>query len=223
MREMDIELPRRRAIAELAVATDDAGLSAIEARIAVERAIHAAFPDETLFEHAEPETGWLLTLPGDDDEASFPAFGLSLAYFQGGSARVAAIKLVSPGEVLSAAAGLGATQAGRPLRVGEPQSKTALILGQGNDMADVATLVARLRGWRRPDSKSPVALLCALATGRIDGFVVEIDSGSRHLAASTLIARESGAEVEISGSSLIGAASSELLPSLRNQPILSNG
>lgn len=159
--------------------------------------LRSAFPDERVLAAAEAEAGMKGWLIGADEHSgdAFPAFGPSVAYLMDGEAIVSAIQLPTLAETFSAAKGQGSTLNGRPLQVAPPRStERTLVLSTHLEIAipGIGEVVTRLAGWRMPSRRSgPLALLCYLATGRIDGFVERI-AGGLELAAGQLLVREAG-------------------------------
>ena len=114
---------------------------------------------------------------------------------------VAAAAITWPGEKLfSAAAGMGATLDGRPLRTPvSPKEPDELVLGvqwfrdRGDASWDFLARVADL-GVRIRVLGSTVVQMCAVTTGQLDGNIQE-QGKLWDIAAAALIASESGAQV----------------------------
>lgn len=136
-----------------------------------------------------------------------PDYAVSIAVVEGepdpATWRTLAGAVVNPeaGEVYAAAAGLGSTRNGRPLRVNEGVELPLALVGTGfsydaaarrRQAAFVATLIGEVRDIRRIGS---AALdLCGLAAGRLDAYYERGLNPWDH-AAGALVAREAGARV----------------------------
>jgi len=131
-----------------------------------------------------------------------PQYAVSIAASRGEEVVAGVVVNVASGEVFAATRGGGSTLDGRPLRVRDVVPLEQCLIATGfNYVAEVRALQAAavgrmlntVRDIRRLGS---AALdLCALAAGRIDGFVEEgLNPWDR--AAGGLIATEAGARVE---------------------------
>lgn len=211
-----LDLTRRREVAEAAVrsASREASILLPHTRssrigtiaspattgsaISIAAAIESAFPGESILVGAAAgarSTAWLVGGHESAGAHAFPAFGPELAYLVDGEPVVAAVQVPTFDETFSAAAGHGATLDGRRIEVAAPRDvERTLVLSTHLEIAvpSIGEVVARLAGWRMPSRQAgPLALLCYLATGRIDGFVTQL-SGEAAPAAGELLVREAG-------------------------------
>lgn len=131
-----------------------------------------------------------------------PQYAVSIAARRDDQVVVGVVVNVASGEVFTATRGGGAALCGRPLRVRDVVPLEQRLVATGfNYVAEVRALqaeaVARLlRTVRDVRRLGSAALdLCALAAGRVDGFVEE---GLKpwDMAAGALVATEAGARVE---------------------------
>ncbi len=134
-----------------------------------------------------------------------PWYAVSVAAVLDGVARAGAVVEPAGGRVWSAAAGLGASCDGRPLRASATDRVEMALVATGFSYRPerrarqarlAAGLLPRVRDLRRAGS---AALdLCAVAAGWVDGFV-EHGLGVWDWAAGALIAEEAGAVVRRPG------------------------
>lgn len=132
-----------------------------------------------------------------------PWYAVSVAAVQHGRTVAAGVVEPATGRVWSAAAGLGASLDGRPLRVSSATRLDLALVGTGFSyirqrrvwQARLAgELVAQARDVRRGGSS--VLELCAVAAGWLDGYV-EHDLSPWDWAGASLIAAEAGAVVRV--------------------------
>jgi myo-inositol-1(or 4)-monophosphatase len=185
--------------------------------------IETAYPGETILSNSNDAPGsasyWLAGAFESRPGNGFPAFGPAVGGILDGNVVVCAVQVPTFDETFSAATGLGATLNGRALRVAERHSfDRALILSTHFDVTTpgIGEVVTRLGGWRMPAPHAgPLALLCYLATGRLDGFVTRSLPGSAELAAGALLVQEAGGLATTreskDGPLIAAAAHSELL------------
>jgi myo-inositol-1(or 4)-monophosphatase len=190
---------------------------------AVRTVIETTYPGETILSNSNDAPGsddyWLAGAFERGEGNGFPGFGPTVAGIVDGNAVVCAVQVPTFNETFSAATGLGATLNGRPLRVAERRGfDHALILSTHFEITTpgIGEVVARLSGWRMPAPHAgPLALLCYLATGRIDGVVTRSLPGSAELAAGALLVQEAGGLVTTrdgkNGPVVAAAAQTELL------------
>lgn len=147
-----------------------------------------------------------------------PQYAVSIGVEVDGTMQVGVVVNAATGDEFAAVRGRGATRNGRALAVRGPVRLDHAVVATGynyepviraRQAASVAELVVRVADIRRFGS---CALdLCALAAGQLDGYVEEGCMPWDH-AAGGLIARESGAAVEVltgaSGRALVVAAPS---------------
>jgi myo-inositol-1(or 4)-monophosphatase len=145
-----------------------------------------------------------------------PQYAVSIGIEVDGVVEVGVVVNAASGEEFTAIRGRGATRDGRPIAVREPNDLHRSVVSTGynyepavraRQAAAVAELVVRVADIRRFGS---CALdLCAVASGRSDGYVEEGCMPWDH-AAGGLIAQEAGAVVEVltgaSGRALVVAA-----------------
>jgi len=155
---------------------------------------------------AESTTGVTWVVDPIDGTVNFlygiPQYAVSIAASRGEEVVAGVVVNVASGEVFAATRGGGSTLDGRPLRVRDVVPLEQCLIATGfNYVAEVRALQAAavgrmlntVRDIRRLGS---AALdLCALAAGRIDGFVEE-GLNPWDKAAGGLIATEAGARVE---------------------------
>jgi myo-inositol-1(or 4)-monophosphatase len=132
-----------------------------------------------------------------------PLFAVSVAAARGGVIVAGAVIDVLPGEVFSAALGLGARRNGDAIAVSTcSELRNALIMTgfsyradlrrtQGNIVRDLLPIVRDIRCFG-----SAAIEMCWVACGRVDGYY-ERDTKLWDYAAGALIAAEAGAEVEL--------------------------
>jgi len=155
---------------------------------------------------AESTTGVTWVVDPIDGTVNFlydiPQYAVSIAASRDGEVVAGVVVNVASGEVFAATRGGGATVDDRPLRVRDDVPLEQRLVATGfNYVADVRRLqaaavgrmLATVRDIRRLGS---AALdLCAVAAGRLDGFVEEgLNPGD--LAAGGLVATEAGARLE---------------------------
>ncbi len=187
-----------------------AGNSAIERRSIdrLESTIQTAFPAEPIIGRhsttpdrlaASFDNCWLIDGAFDQSDGdSFPALGPSVAYLIDGWPVVAAVYVRDFDEVFVAVRGLGATLGGKPISVADAQSKDSSIViapPPHGRLPNIPELLSRLSGWRSPGpDATPLAAMCYIATGRIDGFVAprSMRFSPWDLAAGMLIVEEAG-------------------------------
>ncbi|HSJ19921.1 MAG TPA: inositol monophosphatase family protein [Nocardioidaceae bacterium] len=145
-----------------------------------------------------------------------PQYAVSIAASRDGEVVAGVVVNVASGEVFAASRGDGATLDGRPVRVREVVPLDQSLVATGfNYVREVRTLqaaaVARMLGSVRDVRRlgSAALDLCALAAGRLDGYVEE-GLNAWDLAAGGLVAAEAGARVEslrgVGGTSCVVAA-----------------
>lgn len=205
---------RRRAPVEVAATKSSEVDIVTEVDRAAERLIYSRItrvrPDDGFLGEegasAESTTGVSWVVDPIDGTVNFlygiPQYAVSIAASRGEEVVAGVVVNVASGEVFAARRGGGATLDGRPLRVRDVVPLEQSLIATGfNYVAEVRALQAAavgrmlntVRDIRRLGS---AALdLCALAAGRIDGFVEEgLNPWDR--AAGGLIATEAGARVE---------------------------
>jgi len=155
---------------------------------------------------AESTTGVTWVVDPIDGTVNFlfgiPQYAVSIAASRGEEVVAGVVVNVASGEVFAASRGGGATLDGRPLHVRDVVPLEQCLIATGfNYVAEVRALqaaaVARMLNTVRDVRRlgSAALDLCALAAGRIDGFVEEgLNPWDR--AAGGLIATEAGARVE---------------------------
>lgn len=155
---------------------------------------------------AESTTGVTWVVDPIDGTVNFlygiPQYAVSIAASRGEEVVAGVVVNVASGEVFAANRGGGATLDGRPLHVRDVVPLEQCLIATGfNYVAEVRALqaaaVARMLNTVRDVRRlgSAALDLCALAAGRIDGFVEEgLNPWDR--AAGGLIATEAGARVE---------------------------
>ncbi|MBK9383942.1 MAG: inositol monophosphatase [Planctomycetes bacterium] len=174
------------------------------------QAVRARYPGHAIHAEEEGRSGspdaptWIVDpLDGTINFVhGLPAFGVSIALYEGGEPRVGVVHLPKLGETFSARAGGGAFLAGRPIRVARTSElKDALVATgfpyeRGDPERDNAALFAHLypqvRDLRRWGAAS--ADLAFVACGRFDAFW-ELDLKPYDVAAGALLVREAGGVV----------------------------
>lgn len=133
---------------------------------------------------------------------AIPQYAVSIAASLGGVVVAGVVVNVATGEIFAATRGGGATVDGRPLRVrGVAPLEQRLVATGFNYVKDVrklqAAAVGRMLGTVRDIRRlgSAALDLCALAAGRLDGYVEE-GLNPWDVAAGGLVATEAGARVE---------------------------
>jgi myo-inositol-1(or 4)-monophosphatase len=199
--------------------------------LVLERILGARPDDGILGEEGADRTGtsgvrWIVD-PIDGTVNYFlglPQYAVSIGVEVDGVARVGVVVNAATGEEYAAVRGRGATRDGRPIRVREPRPLRLSVLATGfnyepdvraRQAGAVARLLVEVADIRRFGS---CALdLCAVASGRLDGYVEEGPMAWDH-AAGALIAEEAGAVVEVlpgaSGRDLVVAAPAPSYPGL---------
>jgi len=198
----------------LAIATKSSGSDlvtdldrAAEARI-VDRILTARPEDGVLGEEGGERTGtsgvrWVIDpLDGTTNYVyGYPAYGVSIAAEADGEVVAGVVIDVVSRERHTAVLGHGAHRDDRPIRVSGVDELSAALLGtgfsydaatRGRQAGPLATVLPAVRDLRR--SGSAALDLCAVASGRIDGFW-ERGLSLWDRAAGGLIAAEAGARV----------------------------
>ena len=180
---------------------------AAEARI-VDRILDARPEDGVLGEEGGERTGtsgvrWVIDpLDGTTNYVyGYPAYGVSIAAEADGQAVAGVVVAVVSRERYTAALGHGAHRDDRPIRVSAAQDLSVALLGtgfsydaatRGRQAAALTAVLPAVRDIRR--SGSAALDLCAVASGRLDGFW-ERGLSPWDRAAGALIAAEAGARV----------------------------
>lgn len=142
----------------------------------------------------------------------YPAFAVSIAAEWQGVTLAGVVSDVARGETFAAARGMGATCRGQPLAVTAQADLALALVGTGfayessrraQQAAVLGHVLPQVRDVRRAGS---AALdLCAVASGRLDGFY---ESGLKawDFAAGALIVHEAGGEVDLPATGALVAA-----------------
>jgi myo-inositol-1(or 4)-monophosphatase len=194
--------------------------------------IHAARPDDALLGEEGAErtgtTGVTWVVDPIDGTVNYlygiPSYAVSVGVRYGGEVVVGVVVNPVSGEVWTARKGGGAFLDGKPVRVNDAPELSMALIGTGFGYAAarrerqarwLTHVLPRVRDIRRAGAAS--LDLCALATGRLDGYY---EKGLKpwDLAAGGLVAQEAGARV----GGLGGRAAGEAFTVAAPEPLFSD-
>ena len=146
-----------------------------------ESGLHA--PDRSIVVVVDPLDGSTNAAQG------IPWYATSFCAVDGGGALAALVVNLPSGECYTATRGGGARRDGRPIRPSLTTDLSDAVIG-------LSGYPSRHLGWRQYRALGASALdLCAVADGRLDGFVDCGDHGPWDYLGALLVCREAGAEV----------------------------
>lgn len=181
----------------------------LAAEAVILRRIRASFPGDAVVSEESPPTGdqagrrWIVDpLDGTSNfTRGLPLFAVSVAFWEGGSARVGVVYLPLLDELFVAAAGAGATLNGQPIRVSRvadlAQATVHVYFDRRRSLEPGLELLCRVA--RRCEGRvkilgSTASVLAYIAAGRLDAYL----RPSSHLwdfAAGVVLVAEAGGRV----------------------------